>query len=69
MKNNKFLIGLLALTLLAGCKPNNPSSSEKTSTSSQPTSSELVNSSTTTSSETPVVEKGYKIKLGKMKLN
>lgn len=69
MKNNslKILTGLLSLTLLVACTPDKPTSSENPITSSQAPSSEIINSSQS-SSETPVVEKGYKIKLGETKI-
>lgn len=63
-KSLKIMTSLLALTLLAGCTTNNPSSSITPSTSSQPSTSETINPSSSVNSETPVVEKGYKIKLG-----
>ena len=69
MKNNslKILTGLLSLTLLVACTPDKPTSSENPITSSQAPSSEIINSSQS-SSETPVVEKGYKIKLGEKEI-
>ena len=69
MKNNslKILTGLLSLTLLVACTPDKPTSSENPITSSQAPSSEIINSSQS-SSETPVVEKGYKIKLGETEI-